>query len=74
MFNKLFMTSSLDTKKFSKQAKYLQKSEKALRNKPKFIFNKIKKPIFFWIFDINTKIIWSPPIKISCSDGNIPQI
>lgn len=30
MFNKLFMTPSLDTKKLVKLVKYLQKSKKAL--------------------------------------------
>ena len=57
MFNKLFVKSSLDTKKLLKQAKYLQKFERFLQNRPNFIFNKIKKSIFFLMFDMSTKTI-----------------
>ncbi len=74
MFNEPFVTPSLNTKKPSKRAKYLQKSERALRNGPNFIFNKMEKPILFLMFDIGTKIIRSPPVEVSHSDGNIPQI
>ena len=63
MFNESFVTASLETKKPSKRAKYLQKSEGALRNGPNFIFNKMENPILFLMFDIGTKTIRSPLVK-----------
>lgn len=64
MFNKLFVTSSLKTKKSLKMAKYLPKSKKAFQNRLNFIFNKIENPIFFLMFDIGIKIIRFSLIKI----------
>ena len=68
------MIPSLDTKKLLKRVKYLQKSEKALWNRPNFIFNKIEKPILFLMFDMGTKTIQFLPIKVLHSDRNISQI
>lgn len=72
MFNELFVIPSLDTKKPSKQAKYLQKSKKTFWNRLNFIFNKMEKSVRFLMFDIVTKTIWSQPVKVSHSNGNIP--
>lgn len=72
MFNKPFVTVSIDTKKPLKGAKYLQKSKRAFQNRSNFIFNKMEKPIFFLMFNMGIKSIWSLPIKVSYSNGNIP--
>lgn len=68
------MTPRLETKKPSKRAKYSQKSEGALRNGPNFIFNKMKNPILFLIFDIGAKTIRSPLVEVSYSHKKNSQI
>lgn len=74
MFNEPFVTPSLETKKLLKGAKYLPKSEGALRNGPNFIFNKMENPILFLMFDIGAKTIRSPLVEVSHSYEKIPQI
>lgn len=74
MFNEPFMTLYLEIKKLSKPVKYSQKSQEALQNRANFIFNKMKNPILFLIFDIGVKTIWSPLVKVSYSYKKNPQI
>lgn len=33
----------------------------------------MEKPILFLMFDMGTKTIWSPPVKLSYNNKNIPQ-